>query len=347
MKFVCYSEWGQLPASADTLFEQAERDSLFFSRPWFENVSATGIDDAALVLACVIDGHAVKAILPLVHSGGTTWHSLRHRYTPHYSAVLARDNQQAVLACLVQGLRKLPVEALLLEPVAASDPVLACLQRSMEAAGFRCDHMFRHYNWILRLQGQSYREYMAARPARLRNTVSRKKRKLEREHGCQIRLFSGDDVPPAMHDYHAVYQRSWKASEQYRDFLDGIVASFSHAGWSRLGILYINGRPAAAQLWFVAHGKANIFRLAYDEAWNQYSPGSILTGFMMEQVIDHDRVREIDFLTGNDAYKQDWMSDRRERFALSCVREQRPAASSARWIESLWHALKRMTTMTG
>ena len=33
---------------------------------------------------------------------------------------------------------------------------------------------------------------------------------------------------------------------------------------------------------------------------------------MMEHVIDVDQVEEIDFLTGNDAYKQDWMSARGE-----------------------------------
>jgi hypothetical protein len=41
----------------------------------------------------------------------------------------------------------------------------------------------------------------------------------------------------------------------------------------------------------------------------------------MEYVIDTDKVEEIDFLTGNDAYKQEWMSDRRECFALSCVKK--------------------------
>ena len=161
---------------------------------------------------------------------------------------------------------------------------------------------------------------MAARPAWLRNTISRKTRKLDREHGFEIRLFTGDEVPRAMSDYYAVYTASWKANEQYVDFLDGVVAGFSRPGWSRLAVLYVKGQPVAAQLWFVLRGKASIFRLAYDKAWKQYSPGSILTSFLMEYVIDTDQVAEIDFLTGNEAYKQDWMSERRERFALSCVK---------------------------
>ena len=129
--------------------------------------------------------------------------------------------------------------------------------------------------------------------------------------------------------------------------MNDIVAGFSRPdsfrpGWSRLAILYIKGQPAAAQLWFVHHGKANIFRLSYDEVWKQYSPGSILTSFMMEYVIDIDKVEEIDFLTGNEAYKQDWMSERRERFALSCVKRVKPADRVELFIESLKRMLKRL-----
>ena len=34
---------------------------------------------------------------------------------------------------------------------------------------------------------------------------------------------------------------------------------------------------------------------------------------LMRHVIDVDQVREVDFGSGDDAYKKDWMSDRRER----------------------------------
>jgi len=100
-------------------------------------------------------------------------------------------------------------------------------------------------------------------------------------------------------------------------------------------VLFVKQQPVAAQLWFVLHGKANIFRLAYDQAWKQYSPGSILTSFLMEYVIDTDNVTEIDFLTGNDTYKQDWMSERRERWALSCVKRRKPTGMFDFFSESL------------
>ena len=149
-------------------------------------------------------------------------------------------------------------------------------------------------------------------------------------------------MPSGMPDYYVVYNASWKQNEtRNAGFQDCFVAAISRAGWIRLAILYINGQPVAAQLWFVHHNKASIFRLAYDRAWKQYSTGSILTSFLMEYVIDTDRVEEIDFLTGNEAYKQDWMSERRERFLMSCVKNKRPAFWFERVVESLKKMLKR------
>ena len=351
MKFICYTEWNQLPKSANTLFAQSEKDSLFFSRPWFENITAIAFDDEhSLVLGCVVDGNRVMAILPMMKSVGNIWYSLKHRYTSLYRLLLLNNEhyetqselQQHVLTCLSEGLSQLPINAFLLEPVADNNNQLNDFKRSMETAGFNCDYIFRHYNWIYRVQGQSYEEYIADRPTKLRNTIARKKRKLEREHGYDIRLYTEDDVPYKMADYYTVYNSSWKATEQYVDFLDGMVASFSKQGWSRLAVLYVNELPVAAQLWFVYHGKANIFRLSYDEAWKPYSPGSILTSFLMEYVIDIDKVNEIDFLTGNDAYKQDWMSDRRERYVLSCVNSIKPKGRFKLFIESLRRLLNNI-----
>lgn len=337
MKFICYTDWDQLPESAHALFAQAESDSLFFSRLWFECLAAV-LGDDAMVLACVVADSKVLAILPLLKTAGNTGYALKHRYSSLYSLLLADDDQQRVLACLVEGLSQLSLNALLLEPVADNDVRLEGLQSAMEAAGYNCDRAFRFYNWFLRVQGQSYADYMAARPAKLRNTIARKQRKLEREQGYEIRLFIGTEVPSKMADYYAVYHASWKANEQYAGLVDAMVAGFSQSGWTRLAVLYIKGQPAAAQLWFVGHGKASIFRLSYDQAWKQYSPGSILMAYLMEYVIDTDKVGEVDFLTGNDAYKQDWMSDRRQRFAWSAVK---PAIPSG-WVQGAVASLQRM-----
>jgi hypothetical protein len=303
---------------------------VFFSKPWFENLARNGLEDGqTALLACVLEADTVLAILPLLRRDSENCHSLKHLYTSLYTLLLEEGRQQDILRCLVKGLRQLPVYSLYLDPVAKNDSILHGLQQAMESSGFSCHRSFCFYNWIHRLQGQSFAEYMAERPARVRNTVARKKRKLDREHGYHIRLFTSSNLEKAIADYNAVYTASWKVNEVFEEFVKGLAERFSEPGWLRLAILYIEDQPAAAQLWFVAHGKASIFKLAYDEAWKKYSPGSILIAYLMEHVIDMDKVEEIDFLTGNEAYKQDWMSERRERWRLCCGNRPRSTTLGA------------------
>ena len=331
MQFVSYSSLDELPDSADALFAQASKDSIFFSRPWFENLIRSNPDSCrTILLACVVEDGNVLAILPLEKRSGEHWYALTNLYSSLYTLLLDVRRPQEVAKCLAQGLVKLKFSLLRLDPVAEDDRNLRYFQQAMESLGISCHRKFRFYNWIHRTRGQSFTEYMQARPAKVRNTIARKTRKLEREHGYTIRLFSDGDVQNALEDYGTVYNKSWKANELYGDFIEGLASRLAGQGWLRLAILYIEGKAAAAQFWFVVHGRASIFKLAYDEAWKHYSPGTILTCYLMEHVIDNDRISEIDFLTGNDSYKQDWMSERRERCSLSFIRSPESGARASR-----------------
>ncbi len=328
MKFESYSSWHQLPESVVSLFEYAAHESIFFTNEWFETLYAETFEDGqSLLLACVVDEGNVLALLPLV-GANEHWQSFNHRYTALYSLLLAEKKQTEVLVCLVDGLSQLSIDSLQLNPIAEDDRNMLSLQQVLESAGYEYHQHFSFYNWIHFTQHQSFDEYMAERPAQLRNTISRKRRKLEREHEYKICMFKGDEVQQGLVDYHAAYSSSWKAYEQSVALLDAVAINLSVPDWTRLAVLYIDGKAAAAQLWFVVHGKASIFRLAYDEEWKRYSPGSILTAYLMQYVIDIDKVEEIDFLTGNDAYKQDWMSVRRQRLRVLFVKQKKSQGNS-------------------
>jgi hypothetical protein len=320
MKFEYYHHWDKLPKSIDALFEYCNHQSMFFSREWFETLDATPLEaDQPLLLLSVLDHGGVVALLPLIGMAENSENkqSLSHRYTALYSLLLAKEKQTDILACLAAGLNQMSIHSLVLSPIAEDDSNLLGLKKALESLGYDYHQHFFFYNWIHRTQQQSYDEYMAERPTKLRNTLARKQRKLEREHGYTIRMFKGDEVQQGLTDYHTIYSASWKANEQYADLLNAVAVNFSVRDWTRLAVLYIDGKPAAAQLWFVVGAKASIFRLAYAEEWKRYSSGSILTAYLMHYVIDIDQVKEIDFLTGNEAYKQDWMSVRRQRCRVS------------------------------
>jgi CelD/BcsL family acetyltransferase involved in cellulose biosynthesis len=98
--------------------------------------------------------------------------------------------------------------------------------------------------------------------------------------------------------------------------MGGLIESCAKQGWLRLGLAWIGDRPIAAQFWMVANGRAEIYKLAYDEAYSRFSVGSVLTALMMKHVLEHDDVHEIDYLIGDDAYKKTWVNQRRERWGL-------------------------------
>jgi CelD/BcsL family acetyltransferase involved in cellulose biosynthesis len=147
--------------------------------------------------------------------------------------------------------------------------------------------------------------------------VERKTAKLKREKPYVIEVFSDPEgLEKALDDYKKIYSLSWKVEEPYPEFIINIARKFAALGWLRLGLIYVEGEPAAAQIWFVKDGTASIFKLAYDEKYKQLSVGSILTTELMRRAIDEDKAAIIDYLTGDDSYKSEWMSHRRERVGL-------------------------------
>ncbi len=342
MRFVFYKHWTQLPDSANVLFAENEHISLFCSKIWLETLSTHALaEHQTLLLACVIEKNGISAILPLIKHSQGDLSSLSNNFTSVYSLLISNNDQQdAILDCLAHGLSQELAHPILFEPIDTLDHKIIRLRQLMESYGFQSYPYFRFYNWVHPVKGQSFNEYMADRPSILRNTIRRKQHKLNREHTYHIRLFKNAEtdnsqINKALADYHAIYKTSWKSNEYFSEFTPALIKNLHLRNWLRLAILYINEQPAAAQIWFVAHGKAYIYRLAYDENWRHYSPGSILTKYLMRYVIDIDKVTEIDFLTGNERYKQDWMTVRKERIGIRFAKSDQEKNKFSRTFQPL------------
>jgi CelD/BcsL family acetyltransferase involved in cellulose biosynthesis len=109
-------------------------------------------------------------------------------------------------------------------------------------------------------------------------------------------------------------------------------------------VLRLNGEPLAAQLWLTCSGKANIYKLAYVKGMEKLSVGSVLTQALMQHAMDVDRVAEVDYLSGDDAYKADWMALRRERVGLEAFDLRSPGGllAAARHVAAArWHQYRR------
>jgi len=140
---------------------------------------------------------------------------------------------------------------------------------------------------------------------------------LDAEQRLGLQVYTQEsEVEKGLAAYEQVYSRSWKRKEPYPEFIRGIVRLWAQCGQLRLGIARIDGEPVAAQIWVVSGATAYIYKLAYDVQFAKASAGSILTAHLMRHAIDRDKVATVDYLVGDETYKRDWMSSRRERWGI-------------------------------
>ena len=183
--------------------------------------------------------------------------------------------------------------------------------RAFADAGWQAVAAVSSANWVAHVDGQDFATYWARRPSRLRNTVRRKLR----DAGLEILILDRFDAA-AWAEYEAVYAASWKPEEGAPGFVRAMAEQEGAAGTLRLGIARREGAPVAAQLWTVENGTAIIHKLAYASAEQARSPGTVLSEAMFRHVIGQDRPALIDFGTGDDGYKADWMDEKRPLYRI-------------------------------
>ena len=206
-----------------------------------------------------------------------------------------------------------------LTPLPDEDGTAEQLEQTFRDAGWfvlrdQCDE-----NHVLPVAGRTFADYWAERPGKMRTTLKRKAKKVD------VDILTHFDET-AWAAYKAIYSESWKPEEERADILEAFAAAEGAAGRIRLGIARADGVPVAAQFWTVENGTAYIHKLAHIEAATPLSAGTTLSAALFEYVIDTDGVELIDFGTGSDAYKRDWMEQVRPRFRLTCLDWRQPRA---------------------
>jgi hypothetical protein len=284
----------------------------FARREWFEKLEAT---QPQPVFAVAEDASGA-VVLPLRRSGrrlesllnwyGFTWRPLA---TPYGSF-------DGLMIALAEGLST-KTSHVVLDRVPDEDGTARQLERAFSRTGWLVTREPCDTNRVLPVGGRSYAEYLAGRPGQLRTTLKRKATKIE----VQIATYFSRDIWAS---YESIYAESWKPEEGDPVLLRAFAEAEGAAGRIRLAVARHEGEAVAAQFWTVEDGTAYIHKLAHRESAKPLSPGTTLTAALLEHVIDHDRVDLVDFGTGDDAYKRDWMEDARPRFRLECWRKGDP-----------------------
>jgi CelD/BcsL family acetyltransferase involved in cellulose biosynthesis len=316
-----FRDLNELPSDALALLARHEKRNLELGSSWFRNLIDTVYTTDPFVRFYVLKhkGEAV-AVVPLrVEEGRWGKHakSLSNYYTSLYEPALAPGLKSLELAVLVSAIRR-DFRHLASFSLSPMDPASHAYQTLLGAFRLRAWLPFEYFsfgNWFLSVD-TDWKGYLATRPSGLRSTIKRMSKKFTAEGGTLQVVTKASELPAAIAAYEQVYAKSWKQPEPYLGFVPGLLNTFAAKGCLRLGLAWLNGEPIAAQIWLVANGRAEIYKVAYNEAFKPYSPGTLISAMLMEYVIEQDKVREVDYLIGDDPYKKTWMSHRRERWGI-------------------------------
>ncbi|MEM1050725.1 MAG: GNAT family N-acetyltransferase [Pseudomonadota bacterium] len=273
---------------------------------WYALLAETGLTP---LIAIASEANS-NAALALTESHGHIT-PLRNWYSFTWRGLAPKTDLGANLLAEIARQLKTRSHRVTLEPVPDEDNSTKRLARAFSDAGWRVEVTQCDTNHVLHVGQRSFDEYWASRPGSLRTTLKRKAKKVETQ------VVSKFD-PDLWDAFETIYQASWKPDEDHPEMLCKFAQAEAHAGRLRLGLAWRDAKPVAAQFWTVENGIAYIHKLAHLESAKKLSAGTTLSAALFEHVIDTDHVDVVDFGTGTQRYKEDWMEATRPRYCIDC-----------------------------
>jgi len=355
-----FSSLHELPTAYQALMTAAGRDNFFHGYAWFCNLVQTTLEDGANLriyaveatdesngtsrplasLVCRTPAAKNGSILHSRPVGQRTLSAMTNFQTCSYSPALdsGGDISQAT-STLVDAI---------FEDNSRWDVIdLNCMDRKapyfseLQAALRRTGMVVRAYphfgSWYDRFD-DGYDNYLKGRSASDRKELqnyARKARKLARNNEMTLRVFSTpDELGQALQAYDAITAASWKPPEFYPRFTRGLFEAAAATGVLRLGVLYVDGEPAATEVGLVTDGRATMIKTAYNQRFRKQSVGAIVMQQVIKHLVDEEKVKEVDFGRDDQSYKSLWLTQRRERWGLLAVSPRTFAGN----VHLLWQA---------
>lgn len=336
-----------LPAPLSAWLAQHQPHPIFATQQWFEQLAAFERErgkDCTYVWLFVLHGDTPVLAAPLAKTragpGQLQLELLGNFYTPGIDLFTdpAALPAERAWRSLLQAFDQLYPRWLGFWAAPLRAPQHDSLVRATDAAGRATFPLALSSNHTARID--SLAQYWAGRPSRLLNTLKRKGKLLaQQQHRFELTATPNADQVAG---YWQVYQSSWKPQEPSRSFIDWLLAWSMQHGFLRLGLLYVDDAPVACQLWLVQGERAYIFKLAQDERADRFSPGSLLTEHIIEQLAQADGVRHLDFLLGDNAFKTTWMDSKEPVCGVNVVNNAHMAGRLLASWRTLRASLARM-----
>src|SRR4051794_36744072 len=229
---------------------------------------------------CRIERRRYGVRLPLL-AGWT------HPYAPLGTPLVDRDAIHLAVSAFLDHVADddaMP-KLLLMSWLVEDGPVASALDRALSQRGGRRIDVDRHQRALLAPAGEriGYVETMLG--DKRRKKLQRQRRRLADGGGVAFRYVTAPaDVSAALADFFALEASGWKGAAgtaaaqapQIRQFMEAAVAGLAAQGQAAVASLLHAGRTIAADIVLRGGEGAWTWKVAYDEAYAQASPGVLL-----------------------------------------------------------------------
>jgi CelD/BcsL family acetyltransferase involved in cellulose biosynthesis len=318
-----FMEFKKSEETWERFVEKQGESNPFLSFEWFKIWLENFLKNDSLLILLLYRGDQIVAIAPLL-SRQEKFKGIKVRkieligniYSPVRYFIFNKSNNIEEASVIFEFFRKFyrNWDVIDLYGIPEENGRFKMLMKAIIDTGFNFSHYSCFGDWYLDGLECSGKEYFSSLPKRIVKDISYNQRRLQRIGKYEFRLISNHDVDRYVDLYYGVYSKSWQREEYVGpNFHRALAKAAAQKGWLRLGFLFYNDLAIASQLWLSCNRTAYIMKTVYDQEHKKYSPGKVLTAEMMRYVIDVDKVKVVDYLHGDESYKEDWAPKRRER----------------------------------
>jgi CelD/BcsL family acetyltransferase involved in cellulose biosynthesis len=266
------------------------------------------------VCLMAVQGDLLVGVLPLVRHQRSRWSSgqfVQLPNNPHtisVDAVLAPEVAPEVFRALLAAARARAGRptALAFQRIREDSPTLSLttpgLFRSSQPAG---------QGAFLPIPAD-FAEYRRSLSRNFRNNLNKAANKLRGFQDVRMSILSGSDAEPdLLSRFTTVEAASWKGGAETAiqcspvllDFYADVVRHLNRAGWLEWHVLEADGQDLAANLCIRLRRSLFVWKLGYDAAFSNCSPGSLLLEHVVRQLSTEQTIDEIDLMTDQHWYR--------------------------------------------
>ena len=252
-----------------------------------------------------------------------------------YLTLLARAGRESEVAGAVAdwlSARTDLWDVIELAGVDAEDTAVPELGWRLKAAGHQLHHFPGPNCWRVPLSG-TWDNFLATLAGSKRQRARRLQRRLLETGRATIQAI--DDIAKWDEGFEIFQQLHQKrrtsigdpgcfATPEFGRFLNDAGSQLLRAGHAVMLVLYIDGKPAAAEYNLLGGGIVYFYQAGIDPDQLAHQPGHVLTAARIERVIQRG-YSAVDFLRGDEPYKAQWGAQPRPLMTLRIVR-RRPVA---------------------